>query len=56
MNKPTTNIAIAIVALLLWIALTFGLTLETGWVHIPLGVAAIFVARAVIVSDTSSED
>ncbi len=56
MNKPTTNLAIAIAALILWIGLTFGLTLETGWVHIPLGVAAIFIARAVIVSDPASEE
>ena len=56
MNQPKTNFAIAIVALILWLALTFGLTLETGWVHLSLAAAAIFLARAIIVSGATPED
>ncbi len=53
MNDQKTNIAIAAGALVLWGALTFGITLETGWVHLPLGAAVIFIARAIIMSDNT---
>ena len=56
MNEPKINFAIAIGSLILWLALTFGLTLETGWVHLALGSGVIFLARAIIVSGATPEE
>ena len=53
MNEPKTNLAISIGTMILWLVLTFGLTLETGWVHLSLGASVIFLARAIIVSDAT---
>ena len=42
--------------LLLWVLLAFVLQFASGWVHVPLALAAVLLARAIILSeDTSSE-
>jgi len=46
-----TSILVAAASLVTWIVLTYGMQIESGWVHIPLAVAVGLVARAIVVGD-----
>ncbi|MCZ6761085.1 MAG: hypothetical protein O7D29_12075 [Gemmatimonadetes bacterium] len=49
-----TSLIGAAATLVLWITLTFIMRLETGWVHTPLAIAAVLVARAIVLSDAQN--
>lgn len=55
MKKTGANIVAAVVCLAIWVALVYVVQAETGWVHAALGVAMVFVARAIILSDAAVE-
>ncbi len=46
----------ALFMLLLWVLLAFVLQFATGWVHVPLALSAVLLARAIILSDDSSSE
>jgi len=37
-----------------WIVLAFGAALETGWVHVLLGVGVVLIARGVVMQNGGS--
>lgn len=39
---------LALVALVLWVVLAFGLAIPSGWVHLPLALGAVLVAVAIV--------
>ncbi|MDH3496284.1 MAG: hypothetical protein OER21_05950 [Gemmatimonadota bacterium] len=41
----------AIVCLAVWIVLAFVLAVPSGWVHLPLAVAALVIVRAIVAAD-----
>ncbi len=46
----------ALFMLLLWVVLAFVLQFESGWVHVPLALCAVLLARAIILSDDTSSE
>ena len=42
---------LALICLVLWLVLAFGLAIPSGWVHVPLGVAAVLFAVAIVKAD-----
>jgi hypothetical protein len=42
---------LAVICLVLWLVLAFGLALPSGWVHIPLAAAAVLVAVGIVKAD-----
>ena len=39
---------IAAVLLVTWVVLAFVAAIPSGWVHIPLGVGVVFIARGIV--------
>jgi hypothetical protein len=46
-----TSVLVAAVLIVGWAVLAFGVQLRNGWVHVPLGVGVVFLARAIVVGD-----
>ena len=42
---------LALICLVLWLVLAFGLALPSGWVHTPLAVAAVLFAVGIVKAD-----
>jgi hypothetical protein len=42
---------LALICLVLWLVLAFGAAIPSGWVHIPLAVAAVLVAVGIVKAD-----
>jgi hypothetical protein len=38
----------AILCLVLWVVLAFVMALPSGWVHLPLAIGCILIARAIV--------
>ncbi|HKI95942.1 MAG TPA: hypothetical protein VJ992_11700 [Gemmatimonadales bacterium] len=49
--KSRVSLLAALVLLALWIYLTFVRAIPSGWVHVPLIVAVVCVAYAIVESD-----
>jgi len=45
---------VAVTMLALWIVLTFVAAIPSGWVHIPLGVGVVFIARGIVLGGSST--
>lgn len=43
------SVLVGIALIFVWAILAFGAAIPSGWVHVPLGLAVVFLARAVIV-------
>jgi hypothetical protein len=43
-------VAVALVCLAVWGILVFGLAVSSGWIHIPLAVGCVLLARGLIVT------
>jgi TRAP-type C4-dicarboxylate transport system permease small subunit len=41
-------VAGAILCLILWLVLAFALAIPSGWVHLPLAIGCILIARAIV--------
>jgi hypothetical protein len=39
----------ALLLLILWVVLTFAAAIPSGWVHVPLAVGCLLVARGIVV-------
>ena len=43
-------VILALVCLAAWGVLLFGIGMSTGWIHVPLAVGCVFLARGLIVT------
>jgi uncharacterized membrane protein len=41
---------LALIALVLWVVLAFGVAIPSGWVHVPLALGAVLIAIGIVES------
>ena len=51
--RPLVTLLTAAISLALWIVLAFVGKIPSGWVHLPLALAALLVAKAIIETDSA---